>query len=250
MQDVVDVTDGLGRQALAILASLGQQMAVEGVELGRGEALQLDRPEGRDDVCLDVNAVVLPGPRAQVRDLHRRQPLFHQKAPHRPPGRLHERPILHGSNRLVQRRLALPLGAKAALGPLTTLAGRWIRANVQPVRVGAAALADAAPHPAFSSTGKPSITNRRAVGTYSRRPHRKVGRSPDAAARYPTPRLTPSSVDACSMVSKGGRSVAFSRPFMCSCLCSGHAPKLLPGKAPLFPARAAAEAASHASPVV
>jgi hypothetical protein len=60
MQDVVDVTDGLGRQALAILASLGQQMAVEGVELGRGEALQLDRPAGREDVCLDVNAVILP----------------------------------------------------------------------------------------------------------------------------------------------------------------------------------------------
>jgi hypothetical protein len=50
----VDVADGLGGEALAVAAAVGKELAVEGGDAGRGEPLQLQAAQGRDDVDLQV----------------------------------------------------------------------------------------------------------------------------------------------------------------------------------------------------
>jgi hypothetical protein len=46
----VDVADGLGREAFAVASAVGEELAVEGGDAWRGESLQLQGTQGRDDV--------------------------------------------------------------------------------------------------------------------------------------------------------------------------------------------------------
>jgi hypothetical protein len=57
----VDVLHGLRCEAaLAVAAAAGEQVAVEGGELARGECLEVHAAERRHDVVLDVELVAEP----------------------------------------------------------------------------------------------------------------------------------------------------------------------------------------------
>jgi hypothetical protein len=61
VQGGVDVLHGLGREAApAVTAATGEQVAVEGGELPRGECLEVQAAERRHDVVLDVELVAQP----------------------------------------------------------------------------------------------------------------------------------------------------------------------------------------------
>jgi hypothetical protein len=86
VQDRMDVVHGLRCQPTSrVAATPCEQLAVEGIQLGRAESLQLDRTQPWNKVLLDVHAVARPRRVPQPRHPHRRQLLLHQKARHRPP---------------------------------------------------------------------------------------------------------------------------------------------------------------------
>jgi hypothetical protein len=88
----VDVAHGLGGQALAVAAGVGEQGAVEGAEVGGGESLQFDVAEPGRDMGPGVDGVVGVGGGAQPGRLVVREPLLQQVAANGALGRLHERP--------------------------------------------------------------------------------------------------------------------------------------------------------------
>src|SRR5215210_4709398 len=100
-------------------------------------------PEGGHDVPLDVLSVAEPGGGADPRRTHRREPLPHQEPGDASLGRLDERARSQCRKGLVEGLLALPLGPKAALAVLPTLARHWIR-YIEVPGVGAATLANEA----------------------------------------------------------------------------------------------------------
>jgi hypothetical protein len=57
----MDVADGLGREALAVASAVGEELAVEGGDAWRGEPLQLQGTQGRDNVNLQIGPVVGAG---------------------------------------------------------------------------------------------------------------------------------------------------------------------------------------------
>jgi hypothetical protein len=139
-------------------------------------------PEGGHDVPLDVLSVAEPGGGADLRRTHRREPLLHQEPGDASLGRLDEGAGSQRRKGLVESLLALPLGPKAALAVLPTLADHRIR-HIEVPGIGTATLANEATHQGCSSTERPSNSSSRRVGTSRRRPNAMVGSSPLAAAR-------------------------------------------------------------------
>jgi hypothetical protein len=143
MEDRVDVLDGLGRHPVAVPEpAVGEQHLVEGVELGGGELLERDRTKRREYAGADVDAVVRERRRPEV--MQGRQPPTDQEALKGPLGRLDEGAGTQGRERVVEGRLALPLGLEPALGLLPTSAGDRVDPDINMPGPSGPALVDAA----------------------------------------------------------------------------------------------------------
>src|SRR5512132_2929058 len=158
----MDIADGVGRQALAVASPVGEELAVEGGDAGRGEPLQLQGPQGRDDVDLQVGLVVGAGRGAQP-SLDGRKPLLEQEGLDGQLGRLDERPVVEAGEFGAERLLGGLLGGEAVPAVEAALARGRVGGGEEPSPA-LAVSTSAAPHysPSFRLSG--------AVGTNQRSP--------------------------------------------------------------------------------
>lgn len=92
VKDDVDLEDRLRIQAaLAVSSTVGEQLRVQGVDVGTAESPKAEPTDVRDDVKLDVAAVAVPRARTEAHTLAR-QPRLEQVPRHRQPGRRLPRP--------------------------------------------------------------------------------------------------------------------------------------------------------------
>jgi hypothetical protein len=124
----MDVADGLGRQALAVASAVGEELAVEGGDAWRGESLQLQAAQGRDDVDLEVGLVVGAGRGAEP-SLDRWKPLLEQEGLHGQLGRLDEGAVVEAGELGAERLLGGLLGGEAIPAVEAPLAGGWVGAE-------------------------------------------------------------------------------------------------------------------------
>jgi hypothetical protein len=183
VQGAMDVPDGLGGQAAATPPMAArEEPSIEGRQLRWGDPLERKVAETGDDVPLDVPLVAEPSGGPDPWRLHCREPLVHQEPGDGSLGRLDEGAGPKRRKSLVEGLLALLLGPESALAVLAALARNRVR-YIEVPGIGAATLADEAPHQGCSSTERPSNSSSRRVGTSRRRPNAMVGSSPLAAAR-------------------------------------------------------------------
>src|SRR5512133_3362769 len=158
----MDIADGLGRQALAVASPVGEELAVEGGDAWRGEPLQFQGAQGRDDVDLQVGLVVGAG-RGAKPSLDRWKPLLKQEGLDSQLGRLDEGPVVEAGQLSAERLLGGLLGREAVPAVEAPLAGRWVGGGEEPAP--ALAMSTGA-----ASHGNPSFRLSGAVGTNQRSP--------------------------------------------------------------------------------
>lgn len=164
---------------LRLDATLGEQLLIERIARFAAGVPDIAVADIRVDV---IRRVVTPVPRHRRLDrmLNPRQPLF-QRARHLALGLGDDLPALIFGDGIPAGFPSLPLGLEPAAVRLAALVSQRIGLDIEQVRPGLPPPVDVTFHAASSS----SATNARnlAETTYTRRPSRLTGRSPELAKR-------------------------------------------------------------------